>query len=45
MQVDTTVKLGTITSKLSERQIRLAPRGLKIQTGIKAGPTCGTCKM
>jgi hypothetical protein len=41
MKVDTTIKVGVLTVKVSERQPGTA--ALRIKTGIKAGPTCRSC--
>jgi hypothetical protein len=39
MKVNTNIKVGPLSAKIKEGQTR----GLKIKTGIKAGPTCSTC--
>jgi len=43
MQVKTNVKSGDprVTANHSEAQVRAAARGLKVQTGVKAGTTNG----
>jgi hypothetical protein len=41
MKVDTTLKVGEITVKVSER--RLGTDAMRVKTGIKAGPTCASC--
>jgi len=37
MQVKTNVKAGGIVLNHNEAQVRAAARGLKVQTGVKAG--------
>ena len=37
MQVKTNIKAGGISMQHNEVQVRAAARGLKVQTGVKAG--------
>jgi DNA polymerase elongation subunit (family B) len=37
MQVKTNVKAGKLAGNHSQAQVRAAARGLKVQTGVKAG--------
>jgi hypothetical protein len=37
MKVATSIKTAALTGRINEQQVRLAQRGLKIKTGIKAG--------
>ena len=39
MQVKTNVKAGGYNMQHNEAQVRAAARGLKVQTGVKAGAT------
>ena len=39
MQVKTNVKAGKLAGNHNEAQVRAAARGLKVQTGVKAGAT------
>jgi hypothetical protein len=39
VQVKTNVKAGGISMQHNEAQVRAAARGLKVQTGVKAGAT------